>query len=83
VVESDYEDEVMKLLEEDDRRAPFLLRIAPDLRALFGREARLMLAESWNLSDPPHQELRLILDTRLDRSAAEAAPRRSRGSVSR
>lgn len=72
VVESDYEDEVLKLIEAEHARGAFLLRAAPDLRALFGEEARLMLAQLWSLFEPIGPVLNLIVYTWLPETKAEA-----------
>jgi hypothetical protein len=73
LVETHYEDDILRLIGAEPSRSSFLRRVAPDLRSFFGRDARLMLAQLWSLKDPIEPQLHLIVYTWLDETAAQNA----------
>ena len=73
VVESHYEDEIMNLIQTEPSRLSFLEKLAPELRGLFGENARLMLAQLWSLFDPIGPELHVVVYTWLDERGVRTA----------
>jgi len=73
-IETNNEEEVVGLLTPD--AVEFLTATGPAIHAIFGCDARLMLAALWRLKEPIGPLLRLFVYTKLTPAAADAAYKR-------
>lgn len=72
VVETFFEDSIVKLLQEVPARTEFILEAAPVLHRYFGCEARLMLAAPSRLFEPIGPVLHVVIYTTLSKEEARA-----------
>ena len=73
LVETFYEDDILKLINADPRRFPLLAELGPHWRRAFGPDVRPMFVQHWSLFEPIRAELHLYVQTYLDDSNATAA----------